>query len=330
MKKLTFPILRLLSDNRFHSGETLARHFQVSRTAVWQALQEAQALGVEIFSVRGRGYRLAEPLEWLEREAILAATGVYRHWFRLELHDCLDSTNSYLLQLAIQGAPHASCVTAALQTQGRGRRGRSWQSGLGMSLTFSLLWRFQSGAAMLSGLSLAVGVALMRTMHSFNIMQTYLKWPNDLIMRQQNQYRKLAGILIELQGDMEGPSVAVIGVGVNLRLAKQVQQQIDQPAASLAALDASLPDSSQLLGRLLQQLAAVLTVFEQRGFLALRQEWNSYHAYQNQPVRMLLPNNSEVPGVVRGVADNGMLLVETAAGIQRFSAGEISLREIVR
>jgi BirA family biotin operon repressor/biotin-[acetyl-CoA-carboxylase] ligase len=217
MNTLTFPILRLLADGRFHSGEAIARHFRVSRTTVWNALQEAEALGVQIFSVRGRGYRLPEPVAWLERDAVLDAIGEQRAWYKLELHDHLESTNSYLMQQAALGAPHASCVAASLQTRGRGRRGRVWQSGLGASLTFSLLWRFQSGAAALSGLSLAVGVAMVRSFRAFGIAEAQLKWPNDLVVERQGQFRKLAGILIELQGDMEGPSAAVIGIGVNLR-----------------------------------------------------------------------------------------------------------------
>jgi BirA family biotin operon repressor/biotin-[acetyl-CoA-carboxylase] ligase len=334
MNTLTFPILRLLADGKFHSGEAIAQHFKVSRTTIWSALQEAEALGVQIFSVRGRGYRLPEPIQLLEREAVLEAVGEQRAWFKLEVHDHLESTNSHLMKQATQGVAHATCIAASLQTKGRGRRGRAWQAGLGASLTFSLLWRFQSGAAALSGLSLAVGVALIRTFHSFGISQTQLKWPNDLVVRHQGQFRKLAGILIELQGDMEGPSAAVIGIGINLRLPEQVKKHIDQPAIDLAALTEQLSpeqsqNPSQLLGLLLKNLAETLSAFEQHGFTALSQEWTGYHAYQNQTVRMLLPDGRETQGVARGVADDGILLVETASGLQRFSSGEISLRGVL-
>lgn len=326
MNTLTFPILRLLADGRFHSGEAIARHFRVSRTTVWNALQEAEALGVQIFSVRGRGYRLPEPVAWLERDAVLDAIGEQRAWYKLELHDYLESTNSYLMKQAALGAPHASCVAASLQTRGRGRRGRVWQSGLGASLTFSLLWRFQSGAAALSGLSLAVGVAMVRSFRDLGIAEAQLKWPNDLVVRQQGQYRKLAGILIELQGDMEGPSAAVIGIGINLRLPEQVKKHIDQPAIDLFALNEKAANPSQLLGLLLKNMAQTLSEFERQGFAAVSDEWTQHHAYHNQPVRMLLPDGRELQGVARGVADDGILLVETAGGLQRFSAGEISLR----
>ena len=212
-----------------------------------------------------------------------------------------------------------------MQTKGKGRRGRTWVSQLGASLTFSLLWRFQCGAAALSGLSLAVGVALIRAFNSLGVNDTQLKWPNDVLV----DGKKLAGILIELQGDLEGPSAAVIGVGVNLNLPKNVLNSIDQPAIDLVNVSAKSINQSELLGVILKYLADVLSTFESHGFIGLRDEWLRYHAYQNKPVRMLLPNGTDVQGVVKNVADDGILLVETALGLQRFSAGEISLRNPV-
>src|SRR5690606_19670289 len=94
LNNLTFTILRLLADGRFHSGEDVARHFGVTRATVWNAMRQAESLGVEIFSVRGRGYRLPQPVVLLERDSVLAAIGEQRAWFTLEVHDHLESTNS--------------------------------------------------------------------------------------------------------------------------------------------------------------------------------------------------------------------------------------------
>lgn len=322
MNNLTFPILRLLADGRFQSGEEIARHFGVTRATVWNALKDAEAMGIQLFSVRGRGYRLPEPIQLLEQDSVLAAIGEQRSWFNLELHDHLESTNSYLMKQASSGCAHATCVAASLQTKGRGRRGRAWQAGLGASLTFSLLWRFQAGAAALSGLSLAVGVALIRALHAIDVTQAKLKWPNDVLVEQH----KLAGILIELQGDMEGPSAAVIGIGLNLRLPSHVKKHIDQAATDLQSLMRTPPNPSELLGLLLRHLAEVLSEFESNGLERLREEWISHHAYHNQAVLMLLPDGREAHGRVVDIASDGVLLVETTGGIQRFTAGEISLR----
>ena len=326
MSALTFPILHLLADGQFHSGEALAQRFKVTRATIWNALQHAESLGVEIFSVRGRGYKLPNAINLLDANAVMQAIGEQRAWFKLELLDEVPSTNTYLMQS--KHVAHATCVAAHLQTKGKGRRGRTWVSKLGASLTFSLLWRFAGGAAGLSGLSLAVGVALIRALHELGVQQAQLKWPNDVLITENGTPQKLAGILIELQGDLEGPSTAVIGIGINLNLPKNVLNSIDQPAIDLAHASATPINQSVLLGTILKHLAVVLSAFETRGFVAVRDEWLQHHAYKNKPVRMLLPNGTESIGTVTGVADDGILLVETALGPQRFSAGEISLRGV--
>lgn len=324
MNTLTFPILHQLADGQFHSGEALAKQFGVTRATIWNAIRHAESLGIEVFSVRGRGYKLPYAIALLDKEKVLQAIGIEREWFHLEVLDEVVSTNTYLMKAATNGAPHVSCAVAHIQTGGRGRRGRAWISHLGASLTFSLLWRFDCGAAALSGLSLAVGIALIRALRELDIDTALLKWPNDVLVDNQ----KLAGILIDLQGDMDGPSAAVIGVGINVDLPKQVLERIDQPAIDIKHVSLVSIDQSKLLGTVLKHLADVLRHFEQHGFIGLRDEWLSYHAYHNQLVRMLLPDGRDVEGTVIGVAEDGILLVETALGLQRFSAGEISLRGI--
>lgn len=326
MNKLAFPILAVLADGKFHSGEALAQRFGVTRATVYNAIQSVEALGITVFSVRGRGYRLPKAVTLLDVDAIVQACGEYASWFHVQVLAQVDSTNRYLMQESARGVAHGTCVAAHIQTAGRGRRGRTWLSQLGGSLTFSLLWRFQCGAAGLSGLSLVVGLALVRALHSLGLAEIQLKWPNDLLVQHQGQWHKLGGILIELQGDMEGPSAAVIGIGLNLEIASEMRQNIDQPVLGLNALSAQALDPNVLLGRCLSQLAIHLNQFAEQGFAYFQHEWTAVHAFHQQPVNLLLANGQMVPGQVLGVAEEGSLLVETAAGQQRFNAGEISVR----
>ena len=219
-------------------------------------------------------------------------------------------------------APHGSCLAAELQRHGRGRRGRIWHASLGGALTFSVLWRFNQGAGYLSGLSLAVGVALMRALIGSNIADVALKWPNDVL----HNYRKLAGVLIELQGEALGPSTVIIGIGLNLRLPDRVKEQIDQAVVDIDAISTVIPDRNRLFAQILSQLADVLQQFEAGGFAALREEWLRYHVYQDKPVSIALPNGTRQLGQVVGVSEDGALLVRTANGIQQYASGEISLR----
>lgn len=300
----------------------MARVLDVSRATVWNALRAIGEAGVGVHRVRGRGYRLAEPVQWLDAARISSELGDKAALFDLQVAEQVESTNSLLLQKAALGAPSGTCLAAELQTRGRGRRGRTWQAGVGGGLTFSVLWRFDQGAGYLSGLSLAVGVALMRALGEAEVPDAGLKWPNDVLHR----YRKLAGILIELQGDMHGPSAAVIGIGLNLRLSEQARAGIDQAAVDVHSITGQIADRNRMLALILSHLADVLQHFELQGFAGLREEWVAHHAYHGKPVRLVMPDGNDHTGRLADVAEDGALLLEGADGLRRFVAGEVSLR----
>lgn len=323
-KPLTFTLLRLLADGEFHSGEALARQLGISRASVSNALRGVGDYGLMLYSIRGRGYCLSSSPQWLNPARITSHLGKLHKKFQIEVLDSAASSNALLLQRAAQGASGGSVLALEWQSGGRGRLGRTWHSGLGNALTFSLLWRFACGLSALSGLSLAVGVAVMRALHELGVSGVSLKWPNDVLGKNG----KLAGILIEAQGDMLGPSAVVIGIGLNLFLPQTLLRQINQPVTSLADMTEAMPERNHLLAVLLRELHGVLEEFAAHGFAALREEWESYHGLQNHPVKMLMPDGSGVTGVARGVDEDGMLLLETAQGVRRFNAGEVSLRGI--
>jgi BirA family biotin operon repressor/biotin-[acetyl-CoA-carboxylase] ligase len=312
----------MLADGEFRSGETMARVLGVSRATVWNALHSLDACGIEIFKVRGRGYRLAEPLAWLDKDLVCGALGPAAPRFSIEVCDRVDSTNTQLMRRIPTGAASGEVIAAEWQTDGRGRRGRAWHALPGAALTFSLLWRFEQGAGFLTGLSLAVGVAVMRALANQGVRDAGLKWPNDVLWRG----RKLAGILIEMQGDMLGPSAAVVGVGLNCRMPAALLERIDQPAVDLATASGSVPDRNRLLAALLIELDCVLTLFAREGFTPFREEWQRHDVYCNQRVKLTLPDGSVVNGTARGVAENGALLLATKAGTLRFHSGDVSLR----
>lgn len=328
MKPLTFALLRLLTDEQYHSGEKLAQHLGVSRASVNNALQGMENYGLTLHSVPGRGYCLIHPPQWLDIALISLHLGEQVDPFRIEIFDSLPSSNTLLLQRAQLGAPCGTVLAVEWQSNGRGRFDRAWHSGLGNALTFSLLWRFDLGVSALSGLSLAVGVALIRALHSLGMTAARLKWPNDVVGRNNG---KLAGILIEAQGDMLGPSAVVIGIGLNLSLPAQILPRINQPVSSLADLfpgppPIPVPERNCLFACILRELRSILSGFGEGGFSVLREEWEHHHAFHDQKVRLLLPDGSTRTGITRGVNDEGALILETSDGIQTLHSGEIGLR----
>jgi BirA family transcriptional regulator, biotin operon repressor / biotin---[acetyl-CoA-carboxylase] ligase len=321
MNELVFRLLRLLGGGEFHSGTALGGALGVSRATVWNAVRALERADLQIYKVRGRGYKLSEPISLLDAKRVMRfvprASPVC-----VRIIDIAESTNSVLMQLATAGADNATVVAAEWQQRGRGRMGRAWHAGVGGALTFSILWRFTQGAGAIAGLSLAVGVAVMRALNSLGASGLKLKWPNDVLSLD----RKLAGILIEMQGDALGPSAVVIGIGLNVRLSAAVRARIDQPAADLETACGCALDRNEVLAVLLDELVQVLNVFASSGFASMREEWEQYHAQQNQSVLLRLPTGKIETGVALGVAEDGALLFKSGLAVRRLHSGEISLR----
>lgn len=322
MRPLTARLLQLMADAEFHSGEALADALEMSRGSIWHAVRELETLGLDIYKVPGRGYRLARPVSLLDAESVRRHLGALASRFTLEICPSVDSTNTRLLERAAQNADTATVVAAEWQSGGRGRLGRSWHTALGGSLAFSLLWRFARGAGALSGLSLATGVAVARALEGLGAEGIELKWPNDVLRGGH----KLAGILIELQGDALGPTAAVIGIGVNLRLSPADHARIGQAVTDLESACGTAPDRNLALARLLMELHRVFDVFGEKGFAPLRAEWQRRHAHQDRRVTLMLPRSESISGQARGVAEDGALLLETRTGMRRYHSGEVSVR----
>jgi len=322
LHKALFPILRHLSDGAFHSGQALALEYQLSRASVFNVLNQAEAMGLTIHAVRGRGYRIPKPVEWLDDVVVATHLGDASHAYDVHILDSVDSTNSALITAALKGACDGTVLCAEHQHAGKGRRGRPWHAALGGSLTFSVLWRFDRGLQAMAGLSLAVGLAVARAVNRHSLHPASLKWPNDVLVG----YRKLAGILVEVQGDMDGAAFAVVGIGLNVCLNEAQRDAIDQAVVDLAEMGVMI-GRNQLLADCLQELHAVMTTFRQHGFAALRAEWMALDAYAGKEVALLLPNTQGVQGVAAGVDETGaFLLRDQHAALNAYNGGEISLR----
>jgi BirA family biotin operon repressor/biotin-[acetyl-CoA-carboxylase] ligase len=320
--KALFPILRRLSDGRFHSGEALAHEFGLSRSSIFNVLSQAEAMGLTLHAVRGRGYRMPEAVEWLDSDAVAQHLEAAADSYAIHVLDSVDSTNSALMAAALNGAADGTLYCAEHQQAGKGRRGRQWHSVPGGSLTFSVLWRFETGLQSLAGLSLAVGLAIARAVNRHSRHPARLKWPNDVLV----DYRKLAGILVEVQGDMHGAALAVVGVGMNIRLNEAQRNAVDQAVVDLAEMGVTV-GRNQLLADCLRELHTVLTLFRQHGFAALRQDWLALDAYAGRAVALSLPDARRVQGVAAGVDETGaFLLRDSQSKVAAYSGGEISLR----
>jgi BirA family biotin operon repressor/biotin-[acetyl-CoA-carboxylase] ligase len=233
--------------------------------------------------------------------------------FTVEILPQIDSTNTELMRRARAGQIEPTLLVAERQTAGRGRLGRGWQSDMeaGLStLTFSLGLPLQP--ADWSGLSLAVGLAVVQSLHP----ALKLKWPNDVWL----DGRKLAGILIETTSVGE-VRYAVIGIGVNLQ--PRAADGLRTPPAALVEV---LPqaDAPSTLAALALPLVRAVQAFEHQGFAELR---NAFHARDLLYGREVVCTDGTT-GTARGVDAGGALLVHTASGLQKISSAEVSVRPL--
>lgn len=320
----TRSLLSCLLDNEYHSGAELARKFGVSRTVIWKRIKQLRALGLRVRARRGKGYRLPDALTLLDAPLIRAELGAAAQGCRIETVFATASTSQRLTERFGQGAAagcHGDVLLAECQHGGRGRRGRRWLSPLGGGLYLSLGWRFDTPPASLHALSLAVGVAVVQALTRLGLAGVRLKWPNDLICKG----KKLGGILLEARSETGASCDVVIGIGLNLRLPAALIATLDQPAIDLATCCERLPEKNRLAVRIIREQWDMLTRVAAGEMGIYLARWRALDCFSGRQAELLLPGKT-ISGRIRGVDDNGLLLLETHGGARSFSSGELSLR----
>ncbi len=309
-------LYRLLADGHFHSGSELGQTLGVSRAAIWKKIKKLQEQGVAIQSVTGKGYQLSEPVTFIDEQRIKLELPAYRNIF---VFDQLDSTNLEVRRQLKTGINDV-LVIAEEQTEGRGRRGRQWESPYATNIYLSVSWPVTQGMAQLEGLSLSVGLAVYRTLQPYLESNLGLKWPNDVLIG----HKKVAGILIELLGDPADSFFAVIGIGININLQAN-QLKVDSPWTSLALETGKCKDRNELIVSLVSHLREILKQQSAEGFVSMRKEWEQVHLWQNKMVSLSFTEH-EVVGKVLGVSPKGELELLVGDEQKNFAGGELTLR----
>ncbi|MCK5728418.1 MAG: bifunctional biotin--[acetyl-CoA-carboxylase] ligase/biotin operon repressor BirA [Methylococcales bacterium] len=319
-------MLTCLTEDRFYSGAELSTNLGLSRSAIWKYCQSFSDFGLEIIALKGKGYRLNRKLELLSYDNIHqhltpATTALLSN---LEIHPQLASTNDYLLKaMSVKNQSGHVCF-AEFQTNGRGRQGRQWVSPFGANIYLSFSWIFKNGFGSLAGLSLAIGVAVVRALNQLGFNNIGLKWPNDIYWKQQ----KLGGVLIEISGESSGECTAIIGLGLNLYLPATKTLNIDQSWTDLEKIKTNQVYSRhKIAATLLNNLLTISASFEEKTFQAYAAEWQQYDCMQGREVS-IYQGEQQFDGTVMGINENGLLLLKDTYGkISHFASGEVSFRK---
>jgi BirA family biotin operon repressor/biotin-[acetyl-CoA-carboxylase] ligase len=317
MKGNTVPLalIDILSDGEFHSGEQLGERLGMSRAAINKHVQTLKDWGIDVFTVTGKGYSLPAPMQLLNEEKIAAQLNEGR----LAVIPVIDSTNQYLLEKMDSLQSGDACV-AEYQQAGRGRRGRQWFSPFGSNLYLSMYWRLDQGPMAAMGLSLVIGIVIAEVLRSLGAHEVRVKWPNDLYLND----RKLAGILVELTGKTGDAAQLVIGAGINLAMRTPDAAIVNQGWINLQEAGVNV-DRNTLTARLINTMRESLPIFEREGLAPFIQRWSELDNFINRPVKLLI-GDKEIPGIARGIDQQGGLILEQDGVKKSWVGGEISLR----
>ena len=318
-------VLRALGNREAPlSGEELSRRLGVSRAAVWKAVTALRSEGYTIEALPTRGYRLVDVPDLLRGEELSDPGRVVG--CQVVCLKETDSTNDECKRRAMAGAPTGLAVTADVQTGGRGRRGRSFQSLAGKGLYLSVLLRPQVPLEEVSQLTAWTAVAVCRAVEAASGVRPTVKWPNDVLV----DGKKLCGILTELGVEAETGSLSyvVVGMGTNLTQTREdFGPELADKAVSLAMLGAPVT-RRELAAALLRELDAMNAAFPQ-GREACLAEYRRRCVTLGREVRLVSPQG-EVNATALDVDGAFALRVRLADGSEEtVSSGEVSVRGLL-
>ena len=314
---------QLLESNKsaFLSGEEIARRLGVSRNAVWKAIKALQADGYPIQAVPNRGYCLAATSDVLSASGIRQYLAGDAQSLDLRVYDSVDSTNLVLRGLANGGAAEGTVVVAALQTGGRGRKGRSFYSPQGTGVYVSLLLKPNIAPDDATLITTTAAVAVCGAVEALSGKPASIKWVNDVFM----DGKKVCGILTEGSFDMESGQFeyAILGAGINVyEPAGGFPQEIRAIAGSV--LSAPAPDGKNRM--IAEYLNRFLSLYQTLGSAETNAEYRSRSFVLGRMVTVL-SGEQATPARALDVDEKCRLIVEYGDGRREtLSSGEISIK----
>lgn len=313
-------LIKQLATGQFVSGQAVGELLGISRAAVSKHIRGLSDMGLDVYRVTGKGYRIAEPLTLLDKKKIEQRLPP-ETLPNIEIYSDISSTNDYLMSHIQKNIPQGSVCLAEHQSAGRGRRGRQWISPFGSHIYMSMYWHLEQGMSAAMGLSVVAALAVSDAIKSLYQIEVELKWPNDIYINGT----KLAGILIDLEGQALEPCHSVIGLGLNVNMPFQSAAEIDQPWTDLQSHILTPIDRNILVAKLIECLKLRLIEHASSGINNMLNDWQQADVYLNKRVR-LLTGEKETLGICRGINNQGALLLEIEGFIKPVYGGEVSLR----
>lgn len=313
----------LRASDGYVSGQDLCGKFGVSRTAIWKAVNQLKQAGYEIEAVQNRGYHIVSTPDILSENELRSIRKTEWLGNKIYYETEIDSTNTKAMKLAEEGAPHGTIVVTDHQVNGRGRRGRSWESPAGEAIAMTFLLRPKIDPNNASMLTLLAAMAVARGIEDETGLKAGIKWPNDVIINR----KKVSGILTEMSAQADYVNHIVVGIGINVHI-QEFPEELKNIATSIFLELGVKINRAALIERICEYFEAYFEVFLQTEDLsAISKQYDAYMVNRNQPVKVLDPKDT-YEGTARGITTRGELLVDTWESRKLVSSGEVSVRGI--
>ena len=312
-------LIHLLNQPGHISGTSIGEALGISRMAVQKRIQALVENGLPIDAVSGKGYTLPHGVLLLSDESI----GQHLDPVlceSVEVLQSVQSTNSHLIKQTKLNNKAKVCV-AESQSAGRGRRGNDWHSAPYRNVMLSISWGFDNWPETITGLGLAVALIIAETINQKYALNIKIKWPNDLMVKQD----KLAGILIDVAGESSGSCNVVIGLGLNVHQPDWSDNDAAYRWLDLESLDIR-PDRNQLIGLISRNLIKMLAQFSSAGFAPLVDRWNALSSYSGQRVRVGTVDHYIEGRMLSVDAVGALLIVDDHGAEHRFADSNVSVR----
>lgn len=316
-------ILKILRDaDGYVSGQSLSDTLQVSRTAIWKAVNHLKEQGYQIEAVQKKGYHL------IESPDMMSASEVESHlktkWLgrKLLYKEEVDSTNTWAKRIAEEGAMEGTVTLADLQTQGKGRRGRIWQAPKGSTVMMTMILRPDILPEQASMLTIVMGLSTAQAVKEELGIDVQIKWPNDVVLSN----KKICGILTEMSTQITSIDYVISGVGINVNT-QHFPEEIAQKATSLAKETGQTYRRAPLAARVLLEFEHNYEIFLKTGDLSgLVEPYNNLLINKGKRIKVLQPQG-DYEATSHGINEKGELIVEKEDGeIIPVFAGEVSVR----
>ena len=316
-------ILALLRESdKFVSGQELCNRFGVSRTAVWKVINQLKKEGYRIEAVQNKGYHMVSSPDLLSKYELESRLDT--QWLGKEIvyKEVVGSTNAEVRKLAEDGAKDGLLVVADSQTQGKGRRGRIWESPKGTNLYFSMLLKPEFEPDKASMITLVAAYSVAKVIRETTGLDAKIKWPNDIVVGK----KKVCGILTEMSMERDYIHHVVVGIGINVNEEK-FPEELEEMATSLKKEKGCLVSRANLLSAILLQFEAdYLKFLAMEDLSPFLDEYNKILVNKGALVKVLDPKG-EFSGIAGGIGADGRLIVFKENGqIEAVYAGEVSVR----